>query len=236
MAFLLLAVPLGGFWLLSNRDVKPAGKTTTSQPIPAFDKKQFSLTDPASPWVVVNKQRQLTPKDYVPSSLRVPDMKVESEEMQVNDEAATALEKLAAAAAEADVDLKVVSAYRPYAQQVIIYNSEVRGYGQEQADRESARPGHSEHQTGWAADLGAASGKCRIEACFADSREGKWLAANAYKFGFIIRYVEGKEAVTGFQYEPWHVRYIGTELATELHRLGIQTLEEFFDLPAAPSY
>lgn len=236
MALLILAVPVAGFWLLTSRDPKPADKASPTEQAPPFDKQQFSLTDPASPWVVVNKQRQLSPKEYAPPSLRLPDMKVESEEMKVNDEAATALERLAAEAAKAGVDLLVVSAYRPFAQQVIIYNSEVRGFGQEQADRESARPGHSEHQTGWAADLGAASGKCRIEACFADTKEGKWLAANAYKFGFIIRYTEGKEAVTGFQYEPWHIRYVGTELATEMHRVSIQTLEEFFGLPAAPNY
>lgn len=236
MALLILAVPAAGFWLLNARGTEPANKTETAEQVPSFNKQRYSLTDPASPWVVVNKQRQLNPKEYEPSSLRLPDMKVESEEMKLSDAAATALEKLAADALEAGVDLTVASAYRPYAQQVLIYNSVVRGFGQEQADRESARPGHSEHQTGWAVDLGAANGKCRIEACFADTREGKWLAANAYKYGFIIRYTEDKEAMTGFQYEPWHLRYVGSELSTEMHRTSIQTLEEFFGLPAAPAY
>jgi len=212
-------------------DKDPASGQTSS-----FDKQQFSLTDPASPWVVVNKKRPLNPEEYEPTGLRTPNMKVESSDMQLNNETASSLEMLAAAASKDGVDLIVSSAYRSYTQQASIYNSMVRGYGQEQADRESARPGYSEHQSGWAVDLGAANGECRIEACFADTPEGKWLAANAYKHGFIIRYIPGKEQITGYNYEPWHLRYVGTELSTEMHHTGTKTLEEFFGLPAAPSY
>jgi D-alanyl-D-alanine carboxypeptidase len=235
-ALAVLAVPLGAFWLLSNRDVKPAERSSSEQQAPAFDKQRYSLTDPASPWVVVNKKRPLTPKTYEPATLRLPDIDVESEEMVLNDQAATALEKLVADAKQQRINLVLASAYRPYSQQVIIYNSVVKGFGQLQADRESARPGHSEHQTGWAADLGAANGKCRIEACFTETPEGKWLASNAYKYGFILRYADGKESITGYQYEPWHLRYVGTELSTEMRRTNVQTLEEFFGLPAAPNY
>lgn len=208
----------------------------TSEQTETFDKKRFSLTDPTSPWVVVNKKRPLSPKNYAPANLTTPNMDVESSDMQVNSEVASALKTLANAAAADGVSLMVVSAYRSYDMQVNIYDSEVRGFGQEQADRESARPGHSEHQTGWAADLGATNGKCEIKVCFADTNEGKWLAANAYKYGFIIRYAEGKEHITGYMYEPWHIRFVGKELAAEMRRTGIQTLEEFFGLPAASSY
>ena len=184
----------------------------------------------------MNKQRPLNPKQYEPSGLRLPDMNVESSAMEVNGEAATALEALNTAAETAGLHFTVASAYRSYNNQVTTYDSVVNGYGQAEADRQSARPGYSEHQTGWAADLGAVGGKCRIEACFADTAEGKWLAANAYKYGFIIRYPQGKETVTGYQYEPWHVRYVGKSLSTEMHKQKIQTLEEFFNLPAAPDY
>ena len=232
----VLCLLLGGAYLVMNRaktggpDKKPAAGQTQS-----FDKKQFPLTDPTGPWVVVNKKRRLSPKEYTPAGLRTPNMNVESGQ-QVNGQTAAALEALNQAAAADGIQLILASGYRSYDSQAAIYDSEVRGFGQAQADRESARPGHSEHQTGWAADLGAANGKCELKACFADTPEGKWLAANAYKFGFIIRYAEGKEHITGYMYEPWHLRYVGTELSTEMHNQKIQTLEEFFNLPAAPEY
>jgi len=236
VAFLLLGLIVGGGFLAMRHKTSTTTGAAKKPAAPAFDKKSFSLTDPTSPWIIVNKQHQLNPKDYAPTGLRTPNIKVESSDMQVNDQAATALEEMASAAATDGVELMVVSAYRSYTDQVTIYNSMVHGYGQEEADRQSARPGYSEHQTGWAADLGAANGKCRIDACFADTAEGKWLASNAYKYGFIIRYVPGKEQVTGYQPEPWHVRFVGKELSTEMHRVGTQTLEEFFNLPAAPTY
>lgn len=232
----LILVAVGSFFLLRHKDAptkQDAGKPATQTN--SFNKKQYSLTDPTSQWVVVNKIRPLNPKTYEPAGMRTPDITTSSGQ-QLNDAAATALESMAKAAADQGVNLKLVSAYRSYSTQVATYDSEVRGYGQAQADRESARPGYSEHQTGWAADLGAASGKCQIQACFADAPEGKWLAANAYKYGFIIRYPKNKEHVTGYLYEPWHVRFVGQELASEMHNQKVETLEEFFGLPAAPSY
>jgi len=239
--FVLLAVfavclLLGSAYMVFRnvKKIVPNGEQTSEQTL-SFDKQQFSLTDPTSPWLVVNKQHPLNPLAYAPSDLRTPDMSTETDQ-RVNDRTATALEVMAAAAKKKRLTLTLASGYRSYSQQTSIYNNMVRAYGQAEADRQSARPGHSEHQTGWAADLGAGSGKCRIEACFANTPEGKWLAANAYKYGFIIRYAEGKESVTGYEYEPWHVRYVGTDLAIEMYRTGIKTLEEFFDLPAASNY
>ena len=156
--------------------------------------------------------------------------------MQLNTETAQALETLVAAAKEENLKFVLVSGYRSYDTQKTIYDSEVKGFGQAVADTESARPGHSEHQTGWSLDLGRSDGKCEIEACFADTPEGQWLAANAHTYGFIIRYPKDKTDVTGYVYEPWHLRYVGTDLSEEMHRTGIQTLEEFFNLPHAPTY
>ncbi len=223
---------------------KSKDETTTSSSSqvsePTFDKTQFSLDDPASPWVVVNKQRPLQPKTYTPATLRAPSMVPKNtkntESMQLNDETAQALEVLFMAAQDEGVEFKLVSGYRSYNTQKTIYDSEVEGFGQAVADQESARPGHSEHQTGWAADLGRTDGKCEIEACFADTSEGQWLAANAYKHGFVIRYAKDKTDITGYVYEPWHLRYVGTALAEEMHRTGIETLEEFFNLPSASNY
>jgi D-alanyl-D-alanine carboxypeptidase len=112
---------------------------------------------------------------------------------------------------------------------------EVDATGQKHADSVSARPGHSEHQTGLAADLGASSGECALRACFGDMPEGKWLAANAYRYGFIIRYQKGATPRTGYAYEPWHLRYVGKQLAAEMQRTSV-TLEEYFHLPAYPDY
>lgn len=234
---ILVAVLAGSFFLIQRRNQgdNKAAATPTNQ-TPTFDKTQFSLTDPASPWLVVNKQRPLEPRRYKPSDLRLPDMDIESSAMEVNGETATALEALNAAAKNEGIHFIVASAYRSYDNQATTYQSVVNGYGQAEADRQSARPGYSEHQTGWAADLGALNGECRIELCFGDTPEGKWLAANAYKFGFIIRYPDGKENITGYLYEPWHVRYVGRVLSEEMHRTNIQTLEEFFGVPAAPTY
>jgi D-alanyl-D-alanine carboxypeptidase len=77
---------------------------------------------------------------------------------------------------------------------------------------------------------------CALDQCFANTPQGQWLAANGWKYGFIVRYPADKTAVTGYEYEPWHMRYVGLDLAAEMHRDGIETLEEFFGLPAAPDY
>ncbi len=240
MAVVLLAVIGLGGYLLVGPKAKQQSTTNDKQAAPQFDKTRLSLSDPASIWVIANKQRPLSPKQYAPVDLRAPNIPLRrgaaDPEMQIRDEAATALEKLVAAANIEDSNLMLASGYRSYEVQSTVYNSEVRGYGQAVADQESARPGHSEHQTGLALDLEPTSRKCEIADCFADTPEGKWLAANAYTYGFIIRYTPDKVAVTGYKYEPWHIRYIGTDLAAEMHRQNVKTLEEFFGLPAVPNY
>lgn len=226
--------------LITKSKNDPAVPNNSQTTEPSFDKTLYSLDDPASPWVVVNKQRPLTPKTYTPANLRVPSMVPKasktSESMTLNDETAQALEVLFMAAQDESVDFKLVSGYRSYSTQKTIYDSEVKGFGQAVADQESARPGHSEHQTGWAVDLGRTDGECEIKACFADTPEGQWLATNAHKHGFVIRYAKDKTDITGYVYEPWHLRYVGVELAEEMHRIGIETLEEFFNLSPAPNY
>lgn len=216
---------------------KTAGSNDSSAPA-LFDKSKYSTNDTASLWVVVNKGRVL-PGSYRPPDLVVPKVALRyssgSTEMLVRKETASAMEAMFSDAAGAGVKLMLASGFRPYSMQSSIYNRHVRDYGRAQADRVSARPGHSEHQTGWAADLEPASRVCEIAKCFGDLAEGQWLAANAYRFGFIIRYPSGKEQLTGYDYEPWHVRYVGPELAGELLRTG-QTLEQFFGLPDFATY
>ena len=187
-----------------------------------FDKSKYSITDPNSTWVVVNKKRPL-PDGFVPNSL----------EDGLRRGTNRKLNELLQAANSNGHNLYKISAFRSQENQAQIYSDYVSRDGQAQADTYSARPRHSEHQTGLAVDLG--NGTCDLEACFGDTPAGKWLAANAHKYGFVIRYQKGKENITGYQYEPWHLRYVGIELAAKVQKTG-QTLEEFFGLPSAPDY
>jgi D-alanyl-D-alanine carboxypeptidase len=194
----------------------------------AFNNSLHSLDEPSSVWVIVNKKRPL-PATYTPESLTP----LGGASLQAD--AATALTKLLSGAKKEGISLKVISGYRSYASQQSVYSGYVQTDGQANADTYSARPGHSEHQTGLAADLGNASGNCDLEICFGTTPGGVWLAAHAHEYGFIIRYAEDKTPITGYQYEPWHIRYVGSELSAELHKAP-QPMEEFFGLPAAPNY
>lgn len=215
--------------------------TNDEQKPEAFDKQKHSLNDPTSIWVIVNKKRPLDPLSYSPSDLIVPNVtlrsNITSEERQIRNEAAKALEKMFVAASKEGINLTVQSGYRSYAFQNNLYNRYVTQQGKAVADTQSARPGHSEHQTGLAVDIGGTSQPgCNVELCFSKTTEGVWLAARAYGFGFIIRYPEGQATTTGYIYEPWHIRYVGTELSNKLYVDKVLTLETFFDLGAAMDY
>lgn len=134
--------------------------------------------------------------------------------------------KLLQSAAKNDgFDLKVISGFRSYSKQQSTYNGWVNKYGQSKADTLSARPGHSEHQTGLAADINS------LNQSWGNTNEGKWLNNNCYKYGFIIRYPYGKDDITGYIYEPWHIRYVGIDLAEKLYNNGNWiTLEEYFGI------
>jgi D-alanyl-D-alanine carboxypeptidase len=228
---------------VSEPPPKPASSTTASSassartptPTPTFDLSRFSIDDPASIWVVVNKLRPLQPADYQPSLVPAAVRHVYAPLMRP--EAAAALERMfQAGAAEGAGEMQVQNSYRSYATQVAVHTRQVAQFGAATADAQSARPGFSEHQTGYALDIATVPNVCAIQECFGATPQGQWLAANSYRFGFVLRYPQGKQAVTGYIFEPWHFRYVGVELATEMHRTGVTTLEEFFDLPPAPDY
>lgn len=208
----------------------PASETPTPSPTPTptptFDTTKYSLTDPTSPWVIVNKLNPLQPVDYAPE-LRVVNVPYVYEP-RMRPEAADAIERMFAAfQAETGLQMQSQSAYRSYQTQVDVYQGN---------DTLTARPGYSEHQTGWVMDISAKPLECALQICFGQTAQGQWLAQHAWEYGFIIRYPDGKTDVTGYQYEPWHVRYVGTELAKEMHDTGVQTMEEFFGYPPAPNY
>lgn len=157
--------------------------------------------------LIANKTYSL-PQDYNPG---------------VDSEASDAFYEMQSAAAAEGLDIYISSGFRSYDDQDRIYNNYVSYDGQELADTYSARPGHSEHQTGLAFDLNS------IDDSFADTAEGEWVAANAHKYGFIIRYAKDKVDITGYQYEPWHIRYLGVDIATQVYESGL-CLEEYLGI------
>lgn len=215
--------------------VTPASPRPTPTPSPTFDSSVFSNDDPDSIWIVADKLRPLDPLNYVPDDLVALDLPHRFDP-RIRSGAAGAYVALFAAAKKDGIDLVIQSAYRSYDLQVAVYNGYVRSRGQKQADLQSARPGHSEHQTGLSLDLAAKNGRCTIAVCFGETPEGQWLVDHAWEFGWVLRYPKGLTHITGYMYEPWHWRYVGRGLAAELHKTPNITLEEFFDLPPAPDY
>lgn len=132
--------------------------------------------------------------------------------------------------------MTMLSGYRSYETQVGLYASYAAQSGAALADTYSARPGYSEHQTGLAMDIGALDGSCPLQYCFVQQPAAIWAAANAHRYGFILRYQLGHNAVTGFYAESWHYRYVGVELAVDLVARHYTTLEEYLGKPAAPAY
>lgn len=197
----------------------------------------IDLADPARVWVVVNKTRPLQPLDYGPASLSTPALVSDDVAGPIRSDAAAALDALSAAAESAGVGaLGLGSGYRSYQTQIATYDGQVQMYGQAGADAQSARPGYSEHQTGLAADVEECWGECTGILTFGDTAAGQWTAEHAWEYGFIIRYTAGQTGVTGYDPEPWHLRYVGTGIAAAYAQGGYTSLEQFFGLPAAPDY
>ncbi|RPF50149.1 D-alanyl-D-alanine carboxypeptidase family protein [Aquisalibacillus elongatus] len=179
--------------------------------------------------VIVNKDRRL-PMDFEPKNLVEPNVKNDhSTKKLMRKEAADALEELFAGAEEAGYELYAQSGYRSIDTQRRIYNNNVNTRGQEWADKYSAVPGHSEHHTGLTMDVTIAALAFNLENSFGNTPEGQWVAEHAHEYGFVIRYPEGKSDITGYSYEPWHLRYFGEEMATDIYESGL-TVEEYFGL------
>ena len=141
----------------------------------------------------------------------------------VDPDAQAAFDKMQAAAAAEGLNIYISSGFRSYDYQSGLYDRYVQRSGKAEADRYSARPGHSEHQTGLAFDLNS------IDMTFADTDECAWVNEHCAEYGFIIRYPKGSESITGYMYEPWHLRYLGTENAKKVYDSGL-TLEEYLGI------
>lgn len=181
------------------------------QPTPPEPVYPSPTTDPLVT-KIFNKKNAIN-KDYAPTDL------VKNGGQYLRKEANDSMKLM-----QAQQDLIMASGYRSYATQEKVYNKWVSQLGQAEADRVSARPGHSEHQTGLTMDFGP------IDVSFENTEAYKWLTSHAYKYGWVLRYPHGKESITGYVYEPWHWRYVGVEIAKELREKGIITLEEHFNV------
>lgn len=203
--------------------VQPAEPTTDPQQIEPD-------TDAESIGVIVNPNYKL-PDNYEPKDLVYPDVRFtfneKIEKRMMREEAAKALEAMFEGAEVDGIYLAGVSAYRSHSTQTALFNRYVERDGLEKARTYSAEPGTSEHETGLAIDISGSDGKCAAQDCFADTVEAVWLENNGAKYGFIIRYPEGKQDITGYKYEPWHLRYVGTEIAEQIAEQGL-TLEEYY--------
>ena len=175
--------------------------------------------------LIVNRSYSID-KGYVPDDLIEPSIpiagEVIGEERQVDKKILEPLKELFNEASKNGYKLYLLSGYRSYNTQEDLYENKVKENGQKYADLYVSKPGHSEHQSGLALDITNESRN------FVNSEESYWLANNAHKFGFIIRYLNGKEDITGYNYEPWHIRYVGKEVAEEIFKRGI-TLEEYLN-------
>lgn len=196
-------------------------------------------TDTSTVTFLVNREYPL-PDTFIPENLTTPDVlfpfsDTSIDKAKMTPEAGEALAHLFDAAyTEAELTLYGVSAYRSYARQYTIYATNLATQGIAHTNRYSAAPGRSEHQTGLAIDISCASEGFGLEDTFADTPEGIWVAGNAHRFGFILRYPKDKEHITGYNYEPWHIRYVGTELAGYLYETGL-TLDEYYGAPSTLS-
>ena len=172
--------------------------------------------------ILVNKYNYVT-ENYVPENLQPLNTSYARSGMQLVDIAKEAFESMSDDAKKEGMNIIAMSSYRSYDYQVNLYNNYVKTDGKEAADTYSARPGYSEHQTGLAVDV------YNLElpyTSFEETEEFNWMQENAYKYGFILRFPKDKVDITGYQYEAWHYRYVGKEVAKYIHNHNM-TLEEY---------
>ncbi len=211
----------------------PAGAQATDH-VPTVD-AGYDVTTASSVTVVVTKRRPLEPLDYVPETLVSLAGVPGGDGLYLRSDAADALVRMAADASAAGAGFRVSSGYRSYADQRAQYGQYVAQYGRAYADTISARPGYSEHQTGLTVDLHVTE-EDRGSAVFASTAAGVWVAEHADEYGFVESYPQGGQAVTGYRWEPWHLRYVGADVASAMRASGHATLQEFMGVEDSPDY
>ncbi|AQM58704.1 M15 family metallopeptidase [Clostridium baratii] len=226
LAFIIIII--GIFYIVGFLETESKGTSTEEKILDLKDgnvKVQGKNTI-AKELILVNREYGLN-RYYKPEELTIPNIEftdeANNEEKHVAGMIVKPLEDMVSAAKKEGIILLGNSAYRSYRSQTKTYNNRVKSEGQESADAYVAKPGFSEHQTGLCIDI-----TNRDKYFVKGTKEADWLAENCYKFGFIIRYPYGKKNVTGIEYEPWHVRYVGNKVAKYIYEKGI-TLEEYLE-------
>lgn len=202
--------------------------SATTAPSTAPSSTDPSIDTPGSLWWVVNPDRPMA-ADYMPPDLVTPDvpLKAGTGATQLSAATASAFEAMVTDAGAAGHALQLTSGYRSYDQQQMLYDRFVRDFGADGAAERVALPGASEHQTGMAADVGLVN--LPDDQTFGDTEASVWVTDNAHRYGFILRYPPDKADITGYGNEPWHLRYVGIDLAGELFATDL-TMEEYFGL------
>ncbi|MEK6265484.1 MAG: M15 family metallopeptidase [Clostridium sp.] len=218
---------------VNNNTIKTNTQKTNIQKIDNKNKVE-DVSVLSSNIVLVNRENVLGKDNYI-KEFKIPNVEFiangDPNVRKMEKDSAQALERLFNAAKNDNIILLGVSGYRDYYYQEKLYNDKVDRSGKEEADKYVAQPGESEHQTGLAMDI-LSDEYTTLDEGFKDTKAYKWIAENCYKYGFIIRYPEGKEQITGYDYEPWHIRYVGNEVANQIALNGI-TLEEYFNISKA---
>ena len=211
---------------IGTDDLEENGRFIDDTEPDARDQELVVIEDGNDLLAPVNKKTTLR-ADYEPEDLKaIPEYMNPDRSMMLREPALRKLVALWHAAEFDGINLKVVSAYRSYDYQEGLFQRYSDNYGPEEANRFSARAGQSEHQLGTTVDFGGTA--YDLNAAFADTDQGLWLADNAHLFGFVMSYPEDSEDITGYIYEPWHYRYIGVEAALDFKRSGL-TLTEYLN-------
>ena len=215
------AAPPAAVATAATATATPTTATATTAPV-------LSIDAPGTLWWLVNPERPL-PDGYVPPDLVTPNvpLKPDTGATQLSAATAAAFAAMVADATTAGFQLQLNSGYRSLEQQQMLYDRFVQDYGIDVATLRVALPGTSEHQTGMAADVGLVG--LPDDQLFGDTEASVWVSEHAHRYGFIIRYPPDKAHITGYDNEPWHLRYVGVELATEMQASGL-TMEEHFGL------
>lgn len=202
----------------------------SEKPEPTYNPADDDIDSNDSVLKIVSPSRTIS-ASYVPENLRKPDVPAIDDVNQnlLRDDAADALEEMFAAAKKDGHNLYLVSGYRSYEFQQRLWDYWVREKGKAYADELDSHPGGSEHQLGLACNLGTVEKECELRACFSDTAAYEWLLKNSWKYGYIERYPEGKQEITGITYSPWNFRFTGKDAADRIYHSGL-TMEEYYGL------
>lgn len=232
LIFLCILLIVGIWFRINPAESSPSSAADTDDeqvtPSPEPTALPVELTDPNSVTVLVNKTHSL-PADFVPASLVTPYVLSISDVIQVNALAADQLKAMVNAANESGVTLYLTAGYISYETQDDYFEDRASMVGEAEANKVIAKAGFSEHQTGLAFDFSDNASGTATTVAFAETDAGKWLIAHAHEYGFIMRYPEGKESITGYSYQPWHFRYLGADVTNAMYAISPDlTMEEYY--------